>query len=267
MAKLSISQAWDECRAILARDGKLISTVALALFVLPGIVLNVVTPSVRAGDLPAPGLWIAVVVIVVLISMIGQLSVIRLALGPHITVQEAIVHGSRRLIAYLGAVCLWIAPILIVDSILFKIIKGNPTHPSVAAALLLLLVNLTAMIIAVRLLFLSPVASAEDENSFVVLRRSWELTHGNWWRLFGFMLVFFVGAVIVVWAVSAVAGLLMQLAFGDVSPLSIGGLIVIIISQLISGALYVVLFVMLARLYVQRAGGAGTQPSVPSSGI
>ena len=41
MAKLSISQAWDETRLILARDGKLIAAVALALFVLPGIVLNV----------------------------------------------------------------------------------------------------------------------------------------------------------------------------------------------------------------------------------
>lgn len=262
MAKLSISQAWDECRAILARDGKLISTVALALFVLPGIVLNVVTPSVRAGDLPAPGLWIAVVVIVVLISMIGQLSVIRLALGPHITVQEAIVHGSRRLIAYLGAVCLWIAPILVVDSILFKIIKADPAHPSVAAALLLLLINLTALIIAVRLLLLSAVASAEDENSFVVLRRSWELTHGNWWRLFGFMLVFIIGAFVAVWAIGSVVGLLVRFAFDDVNPLSVGGLIVIIISQLISGALSVVLFVMLARIYAQRAGRPDATPEV-----
>jgi Membrane domain of glycerophosphoryl diester phosphodiesterase len=267
MAKLSISQAWDESRAVLARDGKLISTVALALFVLPGIVLNVIMPGMRSGDLPAPGVWIAVVVIILLVSLVGQLSVIRLALGPHITVREAIIHGARRLIAYLGAVCVWIAPIMIAYSILYNAIRANPAHPSLLAAVLLLLVSLTALIIAVRLLLLGPVASAEDENSFVVLRRSWELTRGNWWRLFGFMLIFGIGALALLWATDAVLGLLARLAFGDVAPLSIGGLVVIIISQLISGALSVVLFVMLARIYAQRAGDAGVQASVPSSGI
>ena len=268
MAKLSISQAWEESRAILARDGKLISTVALAMFVLPGIVLNVIVTKIRAGDMPGPAMWIATVAVVLLllVSLTGQLSIIRLALGPHVTVRDAIAHGARRLVAYLGAVCLWIAPVLIAYSILYNLLKSNPEHPSLLVAVLLLLVSLTALIIAVRLLLLSAVASAEDENSFVVLRRTWELTRGNWWRLFGFMIIFGIAALALLWATDAVLGLLIRLAFGTVDALSVGGLIVIIISQLISGALSVVLFVMLARLYAQRAG-AGAQVSVPSSGI
>ncbi|MGN6057479.1 MAG: glycerophosphoryl diester phosphodiesterase membrane domain-containing protein [Sphingomicrobium sp.] len=268
MAKLSISQAWDETRAILARDGKLIGAVALALFVLPGIILNLAMPAVRAGEVPQPGLWLIVVVLVLLVSLVGQLSVIRLAIGPHIMVREAIVHGARRLIPYLGAVVVWLAPIFIADSILYGFMKADPAHPSPAAALGVLVVSTAGLIIAVRLMLLAAVASAEDGNSFEILRRSWELTRGNWWRLFGFLVVFGVGALALLWAVQSVIGLVVRLALaGDLSPLSVGGLVVIIIGQLISGALSVILFVMLARLYTQRAGRAGAQASVPSSGI
>jgi hypothetical protein len=35
MSKLSLSHAWEETKAILARDGNLLGTVALALVVLP----------------------------------------------------------------------------------------------------------------------------------------------------------------------------------------------------------------------------------------
>lgn len=267
MAKLSISRAWDETRSILAHDGKLISTVALALFVLPGIILNIVTPAIRAGEMPQPGLWLVVVVLVLLVSLMGQLSVIRLALGPHITVRDAIIHGAQRLIPYLGAIVVWLAPIFIADSLLYRAMKADPAHPSVAAAVAVLVVSLIGLILAVRLMLLSAVASAEDGNSFEILRRSWDLTRGNWWRMFGFLLIFGVGALVLLWAVQSVIGLGVRLAFGDLTVLSVGGLIVIIIGQLISGALSVILFVMLARLYAQRGGAAGVQASVPSSGI
>ena len=54
MRALSISQAWDETRLILARDGKLIAAVALALFVLPGIVLDVAVPEMPTGKCASP---------------------------------------------------------------------------------------------------------------------------------------------------------------------------------------------------------------------
>ena len=97
MAKLSISQAWDESRAVLARDGKLIGAVALALFVLPGIVLDLFMPEAPAGQFPPAGPWMAVAAVAILMSLVGQLAIIRLAMGPHLTVGEAItrVAGER----------------------------------------------------------------------------------------------------------------------------------------------------------------------------
>ena len=57
MTKLSISKAWDETRAVVARDGGLLTTIALALFVLPGVISDVATPAAPSGLLPEFGYW------------------------------------------------------------------------------------------------------------------------------------------------------------------------------------------------------------------
>jgi hypothetical protein len=67
--------------------------------------------------------------------------------------------------------------------------------------------------------------------------------------------------------VGSVAGVLVRMVFADIGPLSVGGLLIGIVSQLLSSALSIVFFVMLARLYVQRTGADPAQPSVPKSGI
>ena len=267
MWKLSISQAWDETRAFLARDGKLIAAVALALFVLPGVVLDLTAPQVPAGQMREPGMWMLVFAAVVLVTLVGQLSVVRLALGPHITVGEAITHGARRLPAYVGAVLLWSGPIFIAGSLLYKLSASQSAKPSVPAAIALLAVTVTGIYLAVRLILLSAVTSAEGGGPLVILRRTWGLTRGNWWRLCGFVVTLLVGAIIAIWAVRAVVGVVIGLASGDVSQSSVGGLAVILVGQLLSAVISVVLLVMIARLYAQRAGVAGAHASVPSSGI
>lgn len=265
MAKLSISQAWDESRAVLSRDGKLIGTVALALFVLPGIILDLVMPEAPAGQFPPAGPWMAVALVAILVSLVGQLAIIRLAMGPHLTVGDAINHGGRRLLSYLGAVLIWIVPLSLAIGALFATAGPDPERPSPAAALGLIIVGLIGVFLAVRFLMMSAVASAEGRGPLAILRRSWELSGGNWWRLFAFLVTFAIGAIVLLWAVGSVTGVVAQLAFGSIARMTAGGLIVIIVSQVISALISLTFFVMLARLYTQR-GQAAAQPSVPSSG-
>jgi hypothetical protein len=265
VAKLSISQAWDESRAVLGRDGKLIGTVALALFVLPGIILDLAMPEAPAGQFPPPGPWMAVALVAILVSLVGQLAIIRLAMGPHLTVGEAIAHGGRRLLPYLGAVLIWAVPLTLAIGALFVSAGPDPENPSPIGALGLILVALIGIFLAVRFLLMSAVASAEGSGPLAVLRRSWAISGGNWWRLFGFLLAFAIGALALLWAVGTVAGVLCQLAFGSIATMTPGGLIVIIVSQLVSALVSLVFFVMLARLYTQRSE-ASAQASVPSSG-
>src|SRR4051794_17401159 len=138
VGKLSISQAWDETKAVLTRDGKLIGAVALALFVLPGIVLDLVMPPAPAGQFPAPGPWMAVAAVAILISLTCQLAIIRLGMGPHLTVGDAIAHGARRLLPFVAAVLAWGAPLILVIAFLYASMAENSEKPSPAAALALI---------------------------------------------------------------------------------------------------------------------------------
>jgi hypothetical protein len=266
MSKLSLSRAWEETMAVLARDGRLFLAVALALFVLPGLILNASMPTAEVGQFPPGGAWMAVAFLALLVSLVGQLAVIRLAMEPHVAVGEAIAHGLRRLLPYVAAMLLWLVPILIVGSALYAFIGANKYSPSIGASLALLLLCVLFAFVAVKLMLASAVASAEDAGPIAILRRSWELSNGNWWRLFAFLLLFGVGALCLLLAVQSVAGLIVRLFVEDAGPRSLGGLLISIVSQLMSGLLSVMLFVMLARIYVQRSGGDSAPASVPRSG-
>jgi hypothetical protein len=253
MAKVSISQAWDETRAVLAHDGKLISSVALALLVLPGVLLNVLLPHGVTLGTGLQAVWLAVGLIVLLLTFIGQLSVLRLAMGPHISVGEAIRHATRRVLPFFGAFLLWVVPFLVLGSVPYNIIRSHPTDASTAAGIGLLALMALAMFLAIRMLLIGPVASAEHGGPLAIIRRSWDLTEGNWWRLFGFVLVFAVGAIVLIMAVSSGLGLVARLTIGPVTPLSIAGLLLVLVAQVLTAAIYVVLFVMQARMYLQLA--------------
>lgn len=254
MAALSISRAWEEAKAVLRRDGRLYATVALALFVIPGVLAELitpVTPATPAGRLPEPGVWTVITIIALLISLVGQLAVCRLAIGPVISVGDAISQGARRAPAYIGAALLWILPFMLVFGLLAAGGAANPETmpPGIALALLALLIAFLA--VAVRLILGSPVAAAEPVGPIGILKRSWALTRGHWFKLFGFLLLFVVALAILVFAVSAVVGLLAALVFGPPEPLSVGALLLSLATQIVGAFITTLLMIMLARIYVQ----------------
>lgn len=267
MSKLSISQAWDETKAVLARDGKLIAPVALALLVLPGVLINLFLPTPSTSGMPAAGLWTVIVFAALIVTFVGQLSIVRLSMRPHVTVGEAIAHASRRVLPFLGAAVMWILPFLIFGSLFVASARTDPAHPPPGAALGLLVCTCVGVFAFIRFFLIGPIASAEKIGPLTILRRSWELTSGNWWRLFGFFILFLVGCLTLVWSVGAVLGLIVRLTLGVLTPMSAGGLVVIIILQTLTAAIYAVFFVMQARLYVQRANPAEGPAGVPNTGI
>ena len=267
MANLSISKAWDEVRGIMARDGGLLMTIALALFVLPGVVSDLVTPQAPPGVFPPLGYWTIVTVGALLIALIGQLAVIRLGTGSRATVGEAIGDGARRVPAYFAASLIWLLPFILIGSLLLGLVARNPQKvpPSVAIGLLLLICVM--LYFAIRMLMTSAVASAESANSLQIIKRSWALTSGHWLRLLGFFLAFLFAAVVIVAAVSSIIGIVAELALGGTDPMSVGALFVSLITQIVSASVSVVLMLMIARIYVQLAGDrAGKAKKVPTSG-
>ena len=264
MAKLSMSKAWDETKDVLSRDGKLIGAVVLALFFLPGVVAAVVSPE--AEGMPRTGGELLVTAIVAVIGVIGQLAVIRLALGTRSTVGEAIGHGARRAPAYLAASILWLAPFIIGIFLVAGDLVRAPETATLGSALGALLLLAGLFYVSVRMLMTSSVASAEHASVPDILRRSWAMTRGHWWRLFGFLLAFLIIAVILLTAVGTVAGIVGALLFGEPQAMTLGALFVAIFVQLVTAIVTAGFLVMLARTYTQLSGPAHADVSVPSSG-
>jgi len=274
MPRLSISTAWEETRDILAREGRLLSTVALALIVLPTAVNAFVNP--RGVVVPTTPLWmVGLALVAYLIALAGQLALIRLALGPSVTVGAAIAHGGKRLPIYLAAVLMIVFALLIVLIVIGLALGAMGVHvqrqmtpemnpASLVAALLFIAIF---VFLFVRLVMASPIASAEAIGPVAILRRSWRLTEGHWWPLFGFLLVFFIGAGIVAVAIGSAAGTTIDFLLGKIEPMSASALVLALIDAVVSAAITVLLAVMLARIYVQLTRRADVQVGVPSSGI
>ena len=258
MSKLSISRAWDETREVLGRDGRLLSTVAIALLALPSTVQNLVTPATTPGELPPPGSWLIVLLITVLIGIVGQLAIARLALGSQISVGEAISHGAKRLLPYFLAIVLWVGPIAVL--LYYAAQQMRPPTPSAGMAVLFLVMLFLLVFLAVRLIIAVAVASAEPLGPMGILQRSWQLTSGNWWRLFGFLVLFMIAVLSVMIAVGAIIGILAGIVLGPAEPMSVSALVIALVTQLAVAAVTVVFLVMLTRIYLQLAARNVTVP-------
>ena len=263
MAKLSISKAWDETRSILGRDGKLFAAVALAMIFLPGVVIGVVDPDQSPTAIMSGGKTTWLVLVAALIGLVGQLAMIRLALGAGTSVRDSIGHGVRRLPPYVVATLIWVLP-LVLCFMLFGKSFGTPEKPSAIGLLVVFLLLIGIIFLTVRLILSSSVASAEPVGPLAILQRAWQLSKGHWWRLFAFVLIFGIAAIALLGAVGALTGIAVSLLFGAIEPMSVGALFAAVFAELASAVITTVFVVMNARLYAQLSGLSTV--SVPSTG-
>ena len=273
MARLSISKAWDETRGLLSRNGKLLMTVAAAMFLLPQVISGVV---VGAGADAVQGTEAVVLMIVAaLVGLVGQLAIAWLAISPGVSVGEAISHALRRAPAFLGAVVLVIiafgliflvaAAILMATGVIHAPTAGvEPAQRDVMIVLLVIFVPF--LFLSMRLLPSNAVAAAENEGPIGIVKRSWNLTRGHAGRLLGFIAVFFVGVIIAALAIGVISGVLANILFGSAEPYSLGALALALVNGLVQSAVMLVYVVMLARIYLQLAGDRSAEASVPTSG-
>lgn len=271
MPRLSLSIAWEEAKQILGRDGGLLTAVALALMVLPELVAGLVTPSIEVEPTTVGRI---VALLAALIGVVGQLAIVRLALGPSTTVGNAIGHGVRRFPAVIGAVLIIALAIAVVLIPLLALLiaagiidmpsEGQIT-PSFAVAVWVMVIG--SLFLAVKFIMTIPVASAENLGPLSILKRTWRITTGNYWRLFVFEILLIVAAIVVLLAAQIVGGSIAHVVAGDVRPFSPSALVLAIFVAVTEAAFTVFASVMLARVYVQLAGGGEAQPSVPTTGI
>lgn len=269
MSSLSIGKAWDEARRILARDGKLITSISLALILVPQALAGVIAPPPNLSGIEPPS-WMPLITILVLCAgIIGQIAIIRLALGPTATVGDAIGHGVRRFVPALLALILFGLGLALVLTPLFVLIAGADSVQAIAegrssprAGGALLLILLLIVLISVRFQLMLPVASAEPVGPIRILKRSWAVTAGHYWKLLGFIALVLITALVVLLTAQMLGGIIARLALGDVQPFSLSALVVALITAAIQTAVTTVLATLLARIYAQLAAPAATVPEV-----
>jgi len=268
MRALSISAAWEETKTVLVRDGSLLAAVALALIVLPQVVLAVAgAPVGPEASILSKLLYVAVV----RLGLVAQIALNRMAIGSAVIVKEAIGEGFVRLLPVMAVFVIVIVGLVLVTMVIavalgaagLATLKSTGQPPTAIVAVLVVLTALTFAIF--QLVF--PLAAVETGNPIRLISRSWQLARGHYLRLLGLVVTVFVGLGIVVIATQVGLGSLIVLLLGKPNPGSLSALVLGLIAGIIQAAFTVVTAVMLARMYVQLAGRSEAQPSVPSSGI
>lgn len=261
--KLSIGKAWDETRAIVARDGNPLIAIALALLVLPGAIVETVAPSaLRTTDTP---LWVSTIgLFALLVSLTGQIAVSRIALGPSTTVRAAIATGFRRLPALFVALLVFALPFL---AVLVVLLGGDPDPAKIPLGMSIaaLVVMLAFLYVLVRMLFLTPLAADRTESPVALLRSSWALTRGKAGKLFVLVLLLALVALLLVGGLAGALSAAVILLLGPVEPGNVSALLVALIQQIIGATVSLFFAIVVARLYLQARDGAVTV-SVPDAG-
>lgn len=270
MAKASISRAWEEARGILGKEARTLTTVALALLVLPSIIIGTLSPGALSGAQSADVTTLILMVVAGVIGLVARITLARIAIGPRTTLGAVMRLALQRSVAALLAFLLFMIPAaLLVGPFLLQVIR-NPQQPPPGPSLAFLVLSIVAFVVGVRLLILViPAAAAETSGPVALLRQSWQRTRGNWWRLIGFVLLFVIGSTIAATVVQWILGGVLLVAGGEIEPMTFSAL-VLSAALAVVGALFAVIFaVMVARIYLQLAGGTRDQlvePSVPNSG-
>jgi hypothetical protein len=271
MSKLSIGKAWDETSAFVVREIRLVAPVALALFAVPAALIGWINPGGQPATAPG-GLGWPLMLIALIITMIGQMTIAALAIGWSGSIGSAIGLAARRVWGLLGTVLLVFVPLGIIAAIALAVLIGSAgltdsseftaqtleATPGIGLFLLVLLVLF--VVIGVRLFPISAVAISETSSPVTLLKQSWRLTRGHFGRLLVVLLLILIAATVASAAVTAVVGSLMTLVSGEARPFSVSALVTGLADGVIASAITALSAALVGRIYVQLSAG---QPSVP----
>lgn len=270
MRSLSIGRAWDEAKAALQANRRLIVPVALGMVLLPAVIASMAEPQVPPGEQPPAGPWMLVALAMIFVMMIGQIAIVLLVNGWRGSVGEAISQAARRTPTFILAALAIAIPVILVFSVILagaslgSLESGQFDWTSISPVgwLLLCLAFIILLVVSIRLLPLIAVVAGESLGPIASIRRAFGLTSGHFWRLLGFLLMLMVAFLIVALTVGMVVGGLVTLLFGQPEPWSISLLLIALAGGLVQAGFVMVYTAMLARIYDQLSAGQASVPEV-----
>jgi hypothetical protein len=273
MARLSISKAWEETIGFLGRESRLVTPVALAMFMIPDTLFGWYNPSGDPNQ-ASGGLGWPITLLVLILTIAGQMVIAGLAVGWSGSIGAALAQALKRVWGVLAAVLMVFVPLTVVLIFAIAIMVGSagitdPTQVTAEALAgvpgirpLLLIMTVVFLFAAVRLFPLSAVGMVETASPFHLLSRCWQLTQGNFLRLLLTFLLFLVAGIVASFAVTTVVGSAMTIAAGEPQPYNLSALIVSLADALVSAAISAVSAALVGRIYAQLTAAPASVPEV-----
>ena len=251
---VSIGTAWTEAAAFMRHERRLIAPLVLALIVVPGTISALITPTFPIGTFPQPGGWMAVVAVCVLISLVAQLAIMRLAMGWDGSVGQALGLAVRRIGPVMVALLLF-ALLYSLAAIPFLLIGGLAGGGGERGATLLAsLVVAAALATIPRIVPLTALAMEEATGPWRLLRRSFALTRGRYWPLLGFFIIYlFIGRLLGT-VVTVTFGSAAALFVGPPDPMTVSRLMIALPLGIAQGLVAGLFAAMMGRITLQLLG-------------
>ncbi|HWI84981.1 MAG TPA: glycerophosphoryl diester phosphodiesterase membrane domain-containing protein [Sphingomonas sp.] len=243
MKPLSIEDAYLWAQRFVAREWKLILPVALAFMALPPLMLDLLIPqsawamlttatqTKNAAAAMSTLAWLVPLqLIVLLFATAGGLAITALALQPAISVGEALALALRRLGVLIGAVLLLLAGALLLALAVGMIAASARLGPAIIQSLLTGALAGIALFIGARLIPLVPLIVRRRVGPVSAIRESWLMTEGASWRIFAAIVIYFIGAMVVMLALSTGVGAILLL-IGKAAGLPELGLVLVAVFE------------------------------------
>lgn len=266
MKSLSIEDAFQWTQRFVAREWKLLLPVAFAFVAVPQLAFNLLMPAAVSGAVAksdfrlimqalqaAP--WVTPAAMVVqLLGLAGALSIAALALVPRISVREAILLGLQRLFILVAAFFLFLLGGAIVLELLQTILGFFPLDPVAKVALLFLIPFCLAIYVWMRLIVLSAVVVATRAGPIAALRLAWELTAGAFWRILGCILIYSIGAQVVVLASTFALGAILVVTCNAIGAPGLGTPLSLAYQSMATAAFWAGFHILAVAIYRQLGG-------------
>ncbi|MDP9422633.1 MAG: hypothetical protein M3Q19_07355 [Pseudomonadota bacterium] len=277
MSSLSIGKAWDEASAFLKRESRLVTPVALAMFMVPATLYGWYNPSGDPNQASA-GLGWPITLILLAMTIMGQMVIAGMAIGWAGSVGAGLRHAFKRVWGVLGALMLVFIPLTILLLLAIAVLLGGAgiTDPAdVTPQSIAMIPGITPLLLVMVALFLyvgtklfpiAAVGMVETANPLRLLGRSWKLTGGAFWRLLGTFLLILVVNLVASLAVLAVIGSIMTVAAGEAQPYNLTALIVALFDGLVGALIAAISAALVGRVYAQLAAPIRSVPEVEREG-
>lgn len=259
MRTVSLTSAWDDTRAYIAREMALLTPVALGTIGLGMVILFLAAPDTPPGGQLQPGPWMLALIPYLLLLAGGALALSALALTPGMSVREALTAAARRLASAIGALMLLAVGafflLLVISQIaaLLGRFAGIGISQSVTLGVAIALPLLA--ILGVRFLFAVP-AIVSGFGPAAALRHSWRISDPCKWRLVALWIVVQLLSLLLVATIEFGLGSLILMAAKAAGDPASGARMVQILVALLSAMILMVWVSYVARLYRALVGSS-----------